>query len=139
MVFLYTLPQISLWWMFYISAFFWKIFYPFHARQVAKSKRIKYIHRRCVIVGLLLPLAPVIAVMADFAVAVGSNEFLIRNNVTFLSGGLGFVSVSYNPFCGTFNREIVFYILLVPILFNAIVTVLLILIIRHTYLTGESV
>ena len=73
---------------------------------------------------------PVIAVMADFAVVVGSNEFLIRNNVTFISGGLGFVSsISYNPFCGTFNREIVFYMLLLPIILNAVGTVLLVLIV----------
>ena len=102
------------------------------------SKRIKYIHIGCVIAGLLLPLAPVIAVMADFAVAVGSDEFLIRNNVTFISGGLGFVSsISSNQFCDTFNREIVFYILLVPIVFNAIGTVFLVLITWRIQLVSQ--
>ena len=102
------------------------------------SKRIKYIHIGCIIAGLLLPLVPVIAVMADFVVAVGSNEFLIRNNVTFLSGGLGFVSlVASNQFCDTFNKETLFYILLVPIVFSAIGTVFLVLIIWRIQLVSQ--
>ena len=133
MVFLYIILQIGIWWFFHIAAFFWKIRFPFHARSVAKSNRVKFVHIGCVIAGFMLPLVPIIAVMGDFAMKLKSDEFLKSNNVTFTSGGLGFtVTVFPISFCNPVNEKLLFYVLQFPIIILlAVGSVLLVLIIHQ--------
>ena len=135
MVFLYIILQIGIWWFLHIATFFWKITFPFHARSVAKSNRVKYIHIGCVIAGLVLPLVPIIAVMGDFALKLKNDKFLKSNNVTFTSGGLGFTATAFPAaFCHPVNEESTFYVLLVPIIvLLAIGSVLLVLIIHQIH------
>ena len=135
MVFLYILLQVAFWWFFHIAAFFWKVKFPFHARSVAKSSKVKHIHIGCVIAGLMLPLVPIIAVMGDFALKLTNDEFLKSNNVTFTSGGLGFTTTTFPvAFCNPVNEKLPFYVLVVPIIILlAIGSVLLVLIIHQIH------
>jgi hypothetical protein len=82
-----------------------------------KSKKTKYIHVACVIVGIVIPLVPVIATMADFGQQVKWNPSLQAANVTFTSGGLGFVMNRFPQLlCFGFNGDVVFYSGVLPII-----------------------
>ena len=114
-MFIYATCQLLLWWFFHVTAFFWKIKFPFHARSVAKSNRIKYIHIGCVIAGLVLPLVPIIALMGDFAVILKNDEFLRSENATFASSGFGFKATILPLHYGdSFSNTIQFYVLVIP-------------------------
>ena len=115
--------------------------FPFHARSVAKSNRVKYIHIGCVIAGLMLPVVPIIAVMGDFALKLKNDKFLKSNNVTFTSGGLGFTATAFPAaFCHPFNEDLTFYVLLVPIIILlAVGSVLLVLIIHQIHKVSEHI
>ena len=80
-----------------MAAFFWKIRYPFHALMASKSNKIRYLHAGLVVTGLVVPLLPVVIIVADYAAKLKTDEFLRSENVTFISGGLGF--------CGWVNGE----------------------------------
>ena len=83
----------------------------------------------------MLPLVPIIAVVGDFAMKLKSDEFLKSNNVTFISGGLGFAATVFPvSFCGPINEVTSFYLLLVPIIILlAVGSVLLVLIIHQMH------
>ena len=100
-MFIYILLQEAMWWLFHITAFFWKVYFPFHARSYQLSKKIKYIHIVCVVVGLILPLVPVVTLMGTFA----KKNKASQTNVTFLSGGAGI-----RPFiCSAIDADAIFY------------------------------
>ena len=123
MILIYIYFQICCWWFFHMAAFFWKIRYPFHALIVARSNKIRYLHAGLTITGLVVPLLPVIIIVADYAAKLKTDEFLRSANVTFVSGGLGF--------CGWVNVEATLFSFVLPLcLFGAIGTTLLTLIIR---------
>ena len=99
-----------MWWFFHITALFWKIRFPFHSQSFDKSGKSKYLHVACVVLGVIIPLIPVIALMADFAMEVQSNMELQFLNVTFISGGLGFTLGRFPPIlCVGYNGSVVFY------------------------------
>ena len=116
-VLLYCLLQVSIWWLFHTSALLWKVKFPFHARSFQKSGKVKYIHITCVWIGILIPLIPVIANMVGFAHEVQSNPDLQERNVTFASGGLGFVIIRFPPvLCYGYNGSLTFYASVLPII-----------------------
>ena len=99
-----------MWWLFHTTALLWIIRFPFHSKSFDKSGKSKYLHIACVVLGVIIPLIPVIAVMADFAMEVQSNMELQYLNVTFISGGLGFTLGRFPPvLCLGYNGNIVFY------------------------------
>ena len=59
-VFYYSLAQASLWWLFHVSALFWKVMFPIHSKVLQTARRTKYIHVVMVALALLLPLIPAI-------------------------------------------------------------------------------
>ena len=122
MVFVYTILQTAIWWLFHTTALLWKIRYPFHARTFQMSHKIRYVSAVCIIVGLLVPLVPIIASMADYAADLRTNTDLQRRNVTFLSGGLGYRQIRFPPIlCSGGNNNVVYYTSILPI--NLIVIV----------------
>ncbi len=116
MVLNYTLLQLALWWLFHITALLWKVGFPFHARSFQKSGKTKYFHMGCIIVGVVTPLVPVVALMANFASEVNSDQALQAANVTFVSGGLGFRMDRFPPIlCSGTSGAVVYYSNILPI------------------------
>ena len=75
------------------------------------------------IVGVVIPLVPVIALMANFA-----RE--VQSNAAFISGGLGFGSGRFPPIlCGGANSSVIFYssVLLIILIFFVGITELILL------------
>ena len=113
---MYTILQTAIWWLFHTTIIFWKIQFPMHARSFEKANKTKYLHLICVVVGLVLPLAPVVAAMADFGVNHDSDPLLQGKNVTFLSGGLGYGQIRFPPvLCAGTNSDAVYYSSILPI------------------------
>ncbi len=128
MSFAYTSVQLTLWWLFHIIMLFFKILYPFHEISIGRSRKVKYLHAFFVCAGLLIPFVPIISSMVDFAIEIKDSS---TNEVSFLSGGLGFGIYSFPPtLCFGKNREVVFYsyILLIDIITAIGCTLLLIII-----------
>lgn len=122
MVFVYTLLQTAIWWLCHTTALLWKIRYPFHARSYQTSHKIKYIHIACMIAGVLIPFLPIVTSMAEFAVDLKTNTELQQRNVTFWSGGLGYLQIRFPPvLCAGRDGVAVYYTSVLPI--NIIVLV----------------
>ena len=116
MAFLYALLQLSLWWFFHTTAIFWKVNFPFHARSFQLSHKVKFVHLAIVLVSLVVPLVPIITVMADFAVNLESDVIRQARNITFTSGGLGFRIIRFPPIlCSGSDSDAVFYSTVLPI------------------------
>lgn len=112
MVQVYSTLAIALWWFMLTAALFWKIWFPFNARIRETRKQIKYIHATCVLIGVLVPLIPIITLMSSFAEKVNSDSTI---DTTFLNGGLGFVTVRFPPLpCNGNNKVIIFYTNILP-------------------------
>ena len=95
MVFYYVLLQQAVWWFFHVFLMFWKIRFPFHARSFETDGYFKRIHITCVILGLLIPLIPVITVL----------------------GSEGFTITIFPPLlCNSKTADPVFYALVLPII-----------------------
>ena len=111
MILFYVLLQLGLWWLFHIAILFWKVVFPFHARSYSEVK-LRFIHVTCVAFGLLLPLCPIIATMADFAEDIRKQPENSPLRLMFLSGGLGFRSTRFPALlCTGTNPDVVFYTL----------------------------
>ena len=107
-----------MWWLFHTSALFWKVVFPLHARNM--SGKIKYIHVTSVILGILLPLVPIISTMVKFAVNptnfVELSSSVHGKSELFLSGGLGFKPPKFPVIlCTSSEPDVIFYSLLLPI------------------------
>ena len=118
-LFTYVLCQLALWWLFHTVSLFWKVIFPFHARSFDVSGKVKYIHIICVIVGILLPLLPIITSMAKFAMDIrkqNENSTSQIKNDLFLSGGLGFRSSRFPAIlCSGRDADVIFYSVVLPI------------------------
>ncbi len=68
--------------------------YPFHEISIGRSRKVKYLHALFVCAGLLIPFVPIISSMVDFAIEIKDSS---TNEVSFLSGGLGFGIYSFHP------------------------------------------
>ena len=64
-VFYYTLFQTAVWWFLHVAALFWGIRFPLQAKALATSNCQKYFHLVMVLLGLTLPIIPVIATLAS--------------------------------------------------------------------------
>ena len=116
MAFIYTVLQTSFWWFFHTTAIFWKINFPFHARSFKISHKVKYVHLAVVLVSLVVPLVPIITVMAGFAVDLESDVIRQARNITFASGGLGFQMIRFPPIvCFGGDSDAMFYSAVLPI------------------------
>ena len=91
----YGLLQLALWWFFHVLTLFWKIKFPLHAKAVESAHQMRYVHLTMVILGLTLPLVPVIASLAT--TGFGLNRFPAI-------------------LCGGTNANITFYALLLPVI-----------------------
>ena len=78
---------------------------------------MKYIHVACIVSGAVVPVIPVIAIMVDFSKQVPTNVGLMAANVTFVSGGFGFVLSRFPPIlCFGLGVTVTFYAILLPII-----------------------
>ena len=110
----YISLQLTLWWLFHTSALLWKVAFPFHARSFDNTGKTKYIHITCVLIGVVIPLIPVVAVMADFAQEVQFHAD--SQGAAFVSGGLGFKIAQFTPIVCLGYSSSVFYTILLPII-----------------------
>lgn len=103
-VFYYGILQLIIWWVCHVSILFWKIRFPFHARSFDQSGRTKYIHVACILVSLLVPLTPVLAI--------------ILNNLDGQGvGTVGFTITRFPPLlCSSPDANATFYALVVPVI-----------------------
>ena len=113
----YTKSQVLIWWLFHTANLFLEVKFPYHARNFKISSRKKYIHLTCFIAGILLPVVPIVIIMADTAVDLQKqNEKSAshqRNNL-FLLEGLGFGHLTIPAlFCASTNSNATFYSLLI--------------------------
>ncbi len=99
--------QFNIWWVLQISSMFLTIVFPYRTRALRISKKLTYIHVACVLVGLLLPVIPVIAVMSHHAVEAKSGAML--------QGRLGFGFANFPPYlCLGIDADVTFYSLILP-------------------------
>ena len=115
----YANIQMLIWWLLHTANLFLEVKFPYHARSFKISSRKKYIHITCVIFGILLPLVPIIIIMANTAVDLqrqNENSTSQHGNNVFLSEGLGF---GHNELptllCASTNTDATFYSLLIII------------------------
>ena len=93
MVFIYTYTQATIWWLCHIAAMFWGLHFPFQAHRFEVMNKTKYIHLTVILLGLFLPLIPVV--------------------VSFATGGFDFVR--FPPIvCTAASRTATFYSLVSP-------------------------
>ena len=106
---------------------FWKLRFPFHARDFEIDNRMKFVHIACVVLCLVLSFLPIIVITLDDVVKRAKGIPTI--------GTAGFSLVRFPPiFCSAVNRSAVYYSLILPI--NLIVPVgvtLLILVVWLLY------
>ena len=116
MVLSYILLQLAFWWLIHATIILWKLQFPFHARTFENSGKMKYVHIASVIAGLLLPLISPITSMVEFAVDLSSNEILQSQNISFVSGGLGYGLIHFpSILCSATDRYALYYSNLLPI------------------------
>ncbi len=123
----YTSLQFNIWWVLHVSSMFLSIAFPYRTRALRISKKLTYIHVACVLVGLFLPVVPIIAAMSHHAVEAKSGAIL--------QGRLGFGVVHYPPYlCSSIDEDVTFYSLILPnIILVQIGTTMLILTIWYVH------
>ena len=95
--FMYILLHISLLWVCHVLAMFIKLNWPLFARKVALAGQCKYIHAASTILLAIIPIIPVGAVFA----------------------WNGFSILTYPPlFCFSTERNMIYYLLILPISIN---------------------
>ena len=111
MVQVYSTLAAAIWWFMLTISLFWKLWFPFNARRRESKHQIKYIHISCILIGILVPFIPIIALMSNYSIQLKSNP----SNTTFVSGGLGFASVRSPPVpCNGNSKEVIFYTNILP-------------------------
>ena len=105
----------AVWWLFHVIILFWKVMFPFHANS--QTEKMKYIHTACLVIGLVIPLGPVITAMSKFAVDTRNEADNETSSLQlFLDGGLGYLNPRYPPLlCVASNRDVGFYSLILPL------------------------
>ncbi len=103
----YSSLQLNIWWVLHVSSMFLTIVFPYRTRALRISKKLTYIHVACILVGLILPVVPVIAVMSHNAVEAKSGAML--------QGRLGFGFAYFPPYlCLGIDGDVTFYSLILP-------------------------
>ena len=67
----YVLIGVTWFWLVHVVSTFYKVMWPFHARQ--HENKLKYVHAICLIIGIFLPLGP--ALGAFFIDGFGNGRF----------------------------------------------------------------
>lgn len=123
----YLLLFLTLWWICHISIMFWKLRFPFHARDFEIENRMKFVHIACAVPCLVLSFLPIVVITLDDVVQRAKGVDTV--------GTVGFSLVRFPPIiCSAMNRNAIYYSLILPI--NLIVPVgvtLLILVVWLLY------
>ncbi len=86
---------------------FLTIVFPYRTRELRISKKLTYIHVACLLVGLFLPVLPVVADMSHHAVKAKSEAML--------QGRLGFGLGYFPPYrCLGIDGDVAFYSVILP-------------------------
>jgi hypothetical protein len=104
----YGIFSVLVWWLMVTITLFWKIWFPFDLKIRESKNQIRYIHLGFGLAGLLIPLIPVIIVVAEF----GRRNPSLND---FVSGGLGFNIVRYPPVTCAADVKLVLYVILLPV------------------------
>ncbi len=101
----YFLLQANFWWVFHMIALYWKVAFPSHAKYLRSTKRLRLVHGICVLIAVLVPLIPVIAII--------TNDLVNGSDTT--PGTLGFGFGTSPPIlCAGLNMDITFYTVILP-------------------------
>lgn len=116
----YCMLQLNIWWVFHVCVLFWKVRFPFHSLK--NAHRMFKIHLTLVVLGIIIPLLPVIATIAHSQ----TPGFYTRND---FPEGLGFGLAQFPPIlCYTLDKDIVFYSFILPVTFLMFVGITVLLI-----------
>ena len=110
-LFIYLFWQLIIWWFSHIAAMFWGLRFPFHAHKFEVTGRTKYIHITVIVLGLFVPIGPVVA-------AVGTGGFVLTR----------FPAIS----CDAQSLESSFYAVTLPIGFMAVMGLTLLILLFWT-------
>ncbi len=104
---IYRAVQFNIWWVLHVSSMFLSVVFPYRTRALRISKKLTYIHVACVLVGLFLPVVPIIAAMSHHAVEAKSGAMP--------QGRLGFGLRAFPPsLCSVIYGDVTFYSLILP-------------------------
>ena len=107
MVLYYCMLQLNLWWVFHVTLLFWKIRFPLRAMKL--SHLMPRVHVVCVLLGLTIPLLPVLATIAHSQITGYSSR-------EGLPSGLCFGLANFPPIlCYTLDKDVVFYSFILPV------------------------
>ena len=106
-----------------MTTLFWNVFWPFKARSLKNSRRLKWTYIAGTALSFVIPIEFVVATMAHFAVEVKNDPVFINNNITFVSGGMGYVNFRFPPVINCFSRDsvVTFYAFVLPINITAVI------------------
>ena len=108
----YVLTQAAIWCLFHLTFLFRKVVFPFHNLSPGK---IKFIYITCILVAIILPLAPICATISAFAVDIQKQSVNSTSKLSLLSGGLGYNSFRFPPLlCTGTNVDAYFYSTVFP-------------------------
>lgn len=93
---IFTVITSNFWWLFHTISVFWKVWFPFHARQFDISGHTKYLHIATLIIAPIFSTIPV-------GVAFGTGGFVINSLIP------GFRN------CVNRSSESYFYLFILPI------------------------
>ena len=110
---LYLLGQLVIWFASHFTILFLKLVFPFH---VPSTQKIKYIYIAYVIMGIVLPLFPIVTSVTASGVKYQNLSDNSTSTLTFFSEGLGFMSPRF-PYilCLATSIESLFYTFVIPI------------------------
>ena len=98
--------QVNFFWVSHMAILYWTILFPLKANTKETKRRFKIIHIVLVVVGIIGPSIPVIAIIVDDA---------IRSKTVATLGRLGFGLATFPPIlCVGLNPEIVFHFAILP-------------------------
>ena len=88
-----------------MAALFWKVQFPLHARSV---KYQRMVHALCIVIGVVMPLVPVIVTILDDVIRQNNSDMPIP-------GTLGFGFGILPPLlCSGLNSTVTFYAVILP-------------------------
>ena len=93
-----------------MAMLFWKLRFPFHSRRLEYTGRMKYLHLTAVIIGLFVPVIPIVIVMVNHVMEDS------KSNNSSPPGKLGFGLVNFPPIlCFGTDSKVIYYSYILPI------------------------
>ncbi len=104
----YLLLFLSLWWICHIVIIYWKLQFPFHARNWELDGKMKYVHLVSAVLVSLFSCVPLIVIMiVDWQRRIAGGNIM---------GTLGFGKTRFHPIvCTAIHQGSVYYSLILPI------------------------